>query len=83
MKRIGTLRLQSCLWLIGCLLLPVNDIQSQTLTRDTLVNLLHDEAQFYLDKLKEKEIYAAVGWLAREGKVSISETEADVEVVLL
>ena len=58
MKRIGTLRLQSCLWLIGCLLLPVNDIQSQTLTRDTLVNLLHDEAQFYLDKLKEKEIPA-------------------------
>ena len=34
-------------------------------------------------KLKEKEIYAALGWLAREGKVSISETEADVEVVLL
>lgn len=34
-------------------------------------------------KLKEKEIYAALGWLAREGKVSICEVEADVEVVLI
>lgn len=34
-------------------------------------------------KLKEKEIYAAVGWLAREGKVNVCETEAEVEVTLL
>ena len=33
-------------------------------------------------KLKEKELYAALGWLAREGKVCITETECDVEVVL-
>lgn len=33
-------------------------------------------------KLKEKELYAALGWLAREGKVCIAETESDVEVVL-
>ena len=33
-------------------------------------------------KLKEKELYAALGWLAREGKVCISETETDIEVVL-
>ncbi len=33
-------------------------------------------------KLKEKELYAALGWLAREGKVCITETETDVEVVL-
>lgn len=33
-------------------------------------------------KLKEKEIYAALGWLGREGKVIITETETDVEVVL-
>ena len=33
-------------------------------------------------KLKEKELYAAIGWLAREGKVCITETESDVEVVL-
>ena len=33
-------------------------------------------------KLKEKEIYAALGWLAREGKVAITETETDVEVEL-
>ncbi len=33
-------------------------------------------------KLKEKELYAALGWLAREGKVCITETDSDVEVVL-
>lgn len=33
-------------------------------------------------KLKEKELYAALGWLAREGKVTIAETETDVEVEL-
>lgn len=33
-------------------------------------------------KLKEKELYAALGWLAREGKVCITEAEGDVEVVL-
>lgn len=34
-------------------------------------------------KLKEKELYAALGWLAREGKVSMYEVDADIEVVLL
>lgn len=36
-------------------------------------------------KLKEKEIYAALGWLAREGKVQLSEVEdcKDLSVVLL
>lgn len=34
-------------------------------------------------KLKEKEIYAALGWLAREGKVNITEDEADILVALL
>lgn len=28
-------------------------------------------------KLKEKEIYAAIGWLAREGKLNLSESESD------
>ncbi|MDE6145475.1 MAG: winged helix-turn-helix domain-containing protein [Muribaculaceae bacterium] len=28
-------------------------------------------------KLKEKEIFAAVGWLAREGKVTLSEHDQD------
>lgn len=28
-------------------------------------------------KLKEKEIFAAVGWLAREGKVILSEHDVD------
>ena len=34
-------------------------------------------------KLKEKEVYAAIGWLAREGKVNVNETETEVEVTLL
>ncbi|MBQ9218240.1 MAG: winged helix-turn-helix domain-containing protein [Muribaculaceae bacterium] len=34
-------------------------------------------------KLKEKEVYAAIGWLAREGKVNVAETETEVEVTLL
>ncbi len=34
-------------------------------------------------KLKEKELYAAIGWLAREGKVNVEATETDVEVTLL
>lgn len=34
-------------------------------------------------KLKEKELYAAIGWLAREGKVNVSETEKEVEVTLI
>ena len=34
-------------------------------------------------KLKEKELYAALGWLAREGKVSMYEVDAVIEVVLL
>ncbi|HIZ26597.1 winged helix-turn-helix domain-containing protein [Barnesiella sp. An55] len=52
-------------------------------------NALHESGKLTVKglkkatKLKEKEIYAALGWLAREGKVSICETEADVEVVLL
>lgn len=34
-------------------------------------------------KLKEKELYAAIGWLAREGKVNVNEAEADIEVTLI
>ncbi len=34
-------------------------------------------------KLKEKELYAAIGWLAREGKVSVEAAEADVMVTLV
>ena len=34
-------------------------------------------------KLKEKEIYAALGWLAREGKVNIEDAETDVNVALI
>ena len=34
-------------------------------------------------KLKEKEIYAALGWLAREGKVNVVDSETDVMVSLI
>ncbi|MCM1310210.1 MAG: winged helix-turn-helix domain-containing protein [Bacteroides sp.] len=36
-------------------------------------------------KLKEKEIYAALGWLAREGKLHLGDTEdpKEVDVVLI
>ncbi len=34
-------------------------------------------------KLKEKEIYAALGWLARESKISIKETELDLIISLI
>ena len=32
---------------------------------------------------KEKDLYAALGWLGREGKIAIEETEDDVIVTLL
>lgn len=34
-------------------------------------------------KLKEKDLYAALGWLAREGKVAFNELESDIEVALI
>lgn len=34
-------------------------------------------------KLKEKELYAAFGWLGREGKVSLTETESEVVAELV
>jgi len=33
-------------------------------------------------KLKNEDLYLALGWLAREGKVSFAEGEADVTVAL-
>lgn len=34
-------------------------------------------------KLKEKPLYAALGWLARESKINLEETEEDIFVTLL
>lgn len=34
-------------------------------------------------KLKEKEIYAAIGWLAREGKVNVAAEGEEVMVSLI
>lgn len=33
-------------------------------------------------KLKEKELYAAIGWLGREGKLNITETEGELMLAL-
>ena len=33
-------------------------------------------------KLKNEELFLALGWLAREGKVSFNEAEADIIVAL-
>ena len=33
-------------------------------------------------KLKDKELYAAIGWLAREGKLVIAESEDDKDLIL-
>lgn len=33
-------------------------------------------------KLKDKELYAAIGWLAREGKLVIAEGEDDKDIIL-
>ena len=34
-------------------------------------------------KLKEKEIYAALGWLAREGKISFEEESEEIVIKLI
>lgn len=34
-------------------------------------------------KLKEKEIYAALGWLAREGKVAFNESDDETKEILV
>ena len=34
-------------------------------------------------ELQTPAFYAAIGWLAREGKVNVNEAEAEVEVTLL
>ncbi len=33
-------------------------------------------------KLKNEELYLALGWLAREGKLTFKETEADLIIAL-
>ncbi|MDE6263616.1 MAG: winged helix-turn-helix domain-containing protein [Paramuribaculum sp.] len=35
-----------------------------------------------MTKLKDKEIYAALGWLAREGKVAFEESGDDKEILV-
>lgn len=35
-----------------------------------------------MTKLKDKEVYAAIGWLAREGKVNIEESKDGKELLV-
>ena len=35
-----------------------------------------------ITKLKDKELYAALGWLAREGKILIAEGEDDKDLIV-
>ncbi len=35
-----------------------------------------------MTKLKDKELFAAIGWLARENKVTISENEEEKELLI-
>ena len=35
-----------------------------------------------ITKLKDKEVYTAIGWLAREGKINIEESEDGKELLL-
>lgn len=35
-----------------------------------------------MTKLKDKELYAALGWLAREGKIYFAESAEDKEVLV-
>lgn len=35
-----------------------------------------------MTKLKDKEVFAAIGWLAREGKVSIEESGDDKDYLI-
>lgn len=35
-----------------------------------------------ITKLKDKEIYAAIGWLARENKINIQESEDGKELLV-
>ena len=34
-------------------------------------------------KLKDKQVFAAIGWLSREDKINVTEVEGDYEVVLI
>lgn len=35
-----------------------------------------------MTKLKDKELYAALGWLAREGKITFEENEDNTEILV-
>ena len=54
---------------------------------DLLWNALQNGAQGLkalkkATKLKNEELYLALGWLAREGKITFTEAEADIIIAL-
>ena len=58
----------------GAVWTALNSAENTTLTMKALKKAT---------KLKEKEVFAALGWLGREGKVAIAETEKDVTITLV
>ncbi len=58
----------------GAVWTALNSAENATLTMKALKKVT---------KLKEKEVFAALGWLGREGKVAIAETEKDVTITLV
>ena len=58
----------------GAVWTALNSAENATLTMKALKKAT---------KLKEKEVFAALGWLGREGKVAIAETEKDVTITLV
>ena len=70
-------------------LIQIMDLQSIGESAGVVWNLLAtDNKKMEYQELKEasglndKELSAAMGWLAREGKITIAETETDIEVEL-
>lgn len=47
--------MKNILLIIGLYLFSANNLCAQTYSSDKLVNLLRNEAQYYLDKLKDRE----------------------------
>lgn len=52
----------------------LNDVESHSLPNKKIKRVT---------KLKDKELYAAIGWLGREGKLDIAEIEGDIVLSLV
>ena len=63
--------------------IDVAGIESPGLTSAPAIGIYVRDILAEKMELKEKEIFAALGWLGREGKVAIAETETDVTITLV